>query len=108
MTARRGRRAPIERFERDVEAARARLEAEDDYVLRANIAADLAAACQVAAEVFGEERTVAFVALRDLGWTLGDLAVEFNLSRARAAQIACRDRYKSGQSRGGGGRAKKP
>jgi hypothetical protein len=93
-------------FDKTVQGLLSKLAANPDHHRRAHDAAALIEACRVAQEQFGAERTAAFDALRDDGWSLGDLAAEFGMTRSRVAQIACRDRYKQGVSRGGGGRAK--
>ena len=104
-TPRRGRKASITRkLTALVDELSGELDKMDDQLVRSLTAAELAEICRRAQEVFGEQRTAGFVALRDEGWSLGDLADEFGLTRARIAQVACRDRYKSGESRGGGSR----
>jgi hypothetical protein len=92
-------------FKAAIDHAVTRLEDTDDQVVRARLANLLIElARDDALEAFGEERTNAYMALREeFGWSLADLAREFGQSRARAAQIACRERYKSGESKGGGG-----
>lgn len=100
MTGKRGLKAPV-RLRQLISQIEEELDTADNLV-RARIAHQLVEECRRAQEVFGESRTSALQNLRDEGWSLGDLAEEFQITRARVSQIACRDRYKSGVSRGGG------
>ena len=82
-------------FKQAVDQTLVVLERERDPLVRAQVAHDLTELIRSTSEQFGEQRTLAFVELRErLDYSLSDLAAEFNISRARAAQIACRDRYK--------------
>ena len=87
--------SPIERrLAAAIDAVAGLLGEMDDQLLRARIAERLGEQAKLAESLFAAERTAAFDALRGEGWSLGDLADEFGLTRARVAQIACRDRYR--------------
>jgi hypothetical protein len=76
------------------------LEREPDQGRRARWSVRMADRMRHAQEQFGDQRTLAFEWLRENeGWSLRDLAIEFGITRARAAQIAVRDRYKDARRR---------
>lgn len=71
------------------------LEQERDPFTRARVAMSLVERMRRAQEEFGDQRTVAFLILREeYDCSLADLSREFGIARARAAQIINRDAYK--------------
>lgn len=77
------------------------LNADDDPIRRAKVAIELTNIARTAQEQFAEERSSALVELRDAGWSLGDMKVEFGLARARLSQIVNRDTYRDSRKERG-------
>ncbi len=71
------------------------LESEVDTVTKAKIAAKLADQVKSAQAAFGSLRTDAFWEMRErLDYSLADMAEEFGITRARAAQLLHREEYR--------------
>lgn len=89
-----GAKQSARQLTKQLEATLDELEREPDPIVRAQEAHRVCEMMREYAEQYGWQRTAAFVELRErMGYSLADLAAEFSVSRARAAQIAVRDRY---------------
>lgn len=71
------------------------LEHEDDPVMKTKVAGILSTRCRGWQSAFGEHRTVGLWSCRDdLDMSLADMAEEFGITRARAAQLLYREEYR--------------
>lgn len=84
----------IKAVERAVASAIAQLEADHNYVRKARTSEALSNMMRTAAEQFAEQRSAALVELRDEGWSLADMKVEFGIARARLSQLINREDYR--------------
>lgn len=71
-----------------------RLRNDKNAVRRARSAGQLADFLRTMSGEFGDVRTEALTELRDAGWSLADMSVEFGIARARLSQIINRETYR--------------